>query len=92
MEFLLAEDTANTLSPLPILGTSKNVTRVDPEEPITSTGIYRDIWERKPLADDEWDARLKDVCSSLDYPLHGDFVAAQDRAYDRKEARDYPRE
>ncbi len=48
LDFLLAQDPTSTPeSPLPILGDEKNRVRVDPEEPIRETGIYRDLWERK---------------------------------------------
>lgn len=39
--------------PLPIIPDGTNVQRVDPEEPIRYTGIYRDQWERK-MPPPEW--------------------------------------
>ncbi|KAI1775497.1 hypothetical protein F4818DRAFT_441591 [Hypoxylon cercidicola] len=47
-------------SPFPILGDKKNDRRVDPEEDIEATGVYRDIWERKPLPLDGSDLRQRD--------------------------------
>ncbi len=31
------------------------------------TGIYRDMWERRPLTEDDVDARLKDVVDTFNY-------------------------
>ncbi|KAL1882967.1 hypothetical protein Daus18300_000605 [Diaporthe australafricana] len=33
--------------PLPILSNETNLHRVDPEEPFSVTGVYRDVWERE---------------------------------------------
>src|SRR4051794_9885240 len=55
-------------SPLPIIPTEENDDRVDPEEPILETGIYRDPWERKDRPVANGDARMRDVFSSLDWP------------------------
>ena len=63
-----------TSSPFPIIGDGKNVLRVDPEEPIERTGIYRDRWERKPLSADATDIRRKDVYDDLNYPTVKDFI------------------
>jgi hypothetical protein len=84
LDFLLS---VTTSSPFPILGDENNVRRVDPEEPIESTGIYRDRWERKPLSPDATDIRRKDVYDSLNYPTMEDFLQAQERAYSREEAK-----
>jgi len=50
--FQFLSDTPTTSCSLPILGDKNNKRRVDPEEPIEITGIYRDKWERKPLSPD----------------------------------------
>ena len=76
-----------TSCPLPILGDKNNIRRVDPEEPIEITGIYRDRWERLPLPPDAPDIRRKDVYDSLNYPTMNDFLQAQERAYRCEEAK-----
>jgi hypothetical protein len=83
LDFLL-DDEPPSASPLPILGDQDNRVRVDPEEPIQTTGIYRDLWERKELPPDAGDERLRDVVDRTDYPTMEDFGAAQERAYQRK--------
>ncbi|KAH6844655.1 hypothetical protein B0I37DRAFT_166406 [Chaetomium sp. MPI-CAGE-AT-0009] len=78
LDFLLLESAPP--SPLPILGNQDNRIRVDPEEPIAITRIYRDIWERKELPSNSGDERRRDVMDSLDYPTPDDFFAAGRRA------------
>lgn len=86
LRFLLSEEaTPSGSSPLPILGNQSNRRRVDPEEPVESTGVYRDLWERKPLGEDELDRRLKDVIDTIDFPTHQDLRQAQERAIIRRE-------
>ncbi|KAK0722680.1 hypothetical protein B0T26DRAFT_674357 [Lasiosphaeria miniovina] len=67
LDFLLSNP-ASTSCPLPILGDKNKVRCIDPEEPIGSTGIYRDPWERKPLPLDAPDMQKKDLRVALDYP------------------------
>ncbi|KAK4106821.1 hypothetical protein N658DRAFT_563552 [Parathielavia hyrcaniae] len=58
LDFLLADDPPFLMS-LPILGDQDNRDRVDPEDPIQQTGIYRDLWERKELPlDGQHDKRV----------------------------------
>ncbi|KAK4147300.1 uncharacterized protein C8A04DRAFT_34037 [Dichotomopilus funicola] len=71
---------------LPILIDRNNLVRVDPEELTRTTGIYRDLWDRRELDDDEWDIRLKDVWNHKDYPTLDDLSASRSRASDRKSA------
>ncbi len=85
VQFLLSETVAPGNSPLPILGDKDNRRRVDPEEPVETTGVYRDLWERNPLGIDEQDRRLKDVIDFIDFPTDEDLEQAQDRAADRRE-------
>ncbi|KAK2606931.1 hypothetical protein N8I77_005650 [Diaporthe amygdali] len=47
--------------PLPITPNESNTHRIDPEEPISWTGVYRDIWEREPHPDELGDGRCRDV-------------------------------
>ncbi|KAM6535529.1 hypothetical protein FALCPG4_005085 [Fusarium falciforme] len=85
IEFLTA-DAAPTESPLPILGHDMNRNRVDPEEPIEETGIYRDLWERKELPLDAPDAaRMRDVWDVLDFPTQADKAASKRRAIERRD-------
>lgn len=55
--------------PLPILPDETNMHRVDPEEPISVTGVYRDAWERE-MPPPEWmgDGRASDVRNPIDFP------------------------
>ncbi|KFA52171.1 hypothetical protein S40293_00609 [Stachybotrys chartarum IBT 40293] len=68
--------------PLPILPDERNRERVDPEEPLEETGIFRNIWERKHRPVTHSDPRLKDVCDPVDYPTLVDKRDAQRRAKD----------
>ncbi|KAH6618319.1 hypothetical protein B0J18DRAFT_276029 [Chaetomium sp. MPI-SDFR-AT-0129] len=84
LDFCL-DDTPPPLSnPLPILIDHNNSVRVDPEELTRTSGIYRDLWDRRELGDDEWDIRLKDVVNGTDYPTLDQYGASQRRAYKRK--------
>ncbi|KAK3934669.1 hypothetical protein QBC46DRAFT_358846 [Diplogelasinospora grovesii] len=86
LQFLLSNaEPPGILSPLPILGDENNRQRVDPEEPVETTGIYRDLWERKPLGKDELDRRLRDVTDRIDFPTDDDLYHAQERAGIRRE-------
>lgn len=49
------------------MGDNENRVRIDPEEPMESTGIYRDIWERRYRGLDEGDARLRTVMDEFNY-------------------------
>lgn len=74
---------------LPIYPDQKNLTRIDPEESIYETGIYRDHWERKPLGDDDGDPRSH-CCSynSLDYTSETDYERSRERCFARRVAID----
>ncbi|KAG6356910.1 hypothetical protein INS49_014785 [Diaporthe citri] len=85
-DFLLAEPNS-VPSPFPILADDKNLTRIDPEEPIRETGIYRDLWERNPLGENDGDSRSH-CCSynGLDYPSIADYKRSRERCWNRKAA------
>ena len=83
LEFLLADETPS-VNPLPILGDQNNRIRVDPEEPIQTTGIYRDLWERKDLSPHAGDRRLRDVWDRREFPTRENFNDAMGRAFARK--------
>lgn len=90
LEFLLSDDNINghtnsAPNPFPILPDRNNLTRIDPEEPIHKTGIYRDPWERKPLSDKDGDPRLH-CCAwnDMDYPSWADFRRSRERAFTRR--------
>lgn len=74
---------------MPILPDQRNLTRIDPEEPISDTGIYRDIWERKPLGDDDPDPRSH-CCSfnTVDYTSREDYLKSRERCWERAAAID----
>ncbi|KAI1498342.1 hypothetical protein F5X99DRAFT_431797 [Biscogniauxia marginata] len=85
LQFLLSEAPSPGTSPLPILEDQNNRRRVDLKEPVETTGIYRDLWERKPLGKDQMDRRLKDVIDRIDFPTDEDLEQAQERAAIRRE-------
>ncbi|KAG7290258.1 hypothetical protein NEMBOFW57_000257 [Staphylotrichum longicolle] len=84
LDFLLADELPSTC-PLPILGDRNNRIRVDPEEPIRTTGIYRDLWERNGIPPGVGDVRLRDVWDKTEFPTLDDYSASRHRALDRKE-------
>lgn len=87
LEFLLGPPEINPC-PLPIIPDETNTQRVDPEEPIGYTGVYRDQWERKmppPL----WmgDGRSSCVYNPLDFPTKRDQDDANQRFRSRGDRR-----
>lgn len=49
--------------PLPITPGAENIHRIDPEEPNSWTGVYRDPWERELHTEELGDGRSRDVWS-----------------------------
>lgn len=96
LDFLLSEQEEieeigkdGVVCPLPLYPDQKNLTRIDPEEPISETGIYRDLWEREPLGDEDGDPRSH--CASyngLDYTSMADFERSKERCWARRLAID----
>ncbi|OAA65920.1 hypothetical protein SPI_02707 [Niveomyces insectorum RCEF 264] len=82
LQFLLADEPSSC--PLPIHGDKANRTRVDPEEPPAETGIYRDLWERKPLTGELLDARTKDVLDEFNYTSYEEWSEAHGRGYEAR--------
>lgn len=81
MDFLQAEEGGNQVPcPLPILLDGTNTQRVDPEEPIRETGVFRDAWDRVTPSP-EWmgDGRSHCVWNSLDFPTKADHREAWSR-------------
>jgi hypothetical protein len=78
-KFLLSDPTPQHC-PLPILPSEANRQRVDPEQAIETTGIYRDKWERRLRPLDEPDRRTKDVTDHFNYISHQDWREATVRA------------
>lgn len=75
--------------PLPLYPDQKNLTRIDPEERISETGIYRSLWERKPLGDEDGDPRSHCASyNSLDYTSMADFERSKERCWARQLAID----
>ncbi|KAI1500928.1 hypothetical protein F5X99DRAFT_384391 [Biscogniauxia marginata] len=79
LQFLLSEVPLPSC-PLPIHGSMDNRDRIDPEEPIKDTGIYRDKWERKLRPEEEGDARLRDVVDDFNYISYDEWADARYRA------------
>ncbi|KAK0736494.1 hypothetical protein B0T21DRAFT_288287 [Apiosordaria backusii] len=77
LEFLTAD--APGQCPLPILPTDENTHRIDPEEPLGLTGIYRNIWERKDPPIDGPDGRNRASQDFVNFPTRADQLAAQKR-------------
>lgn len=74
---------------LPIYPDQNNLTRIDPEEPIHETGIYRDLWERKPLGDNDGDPRSHCAAyNSVDYTSMTEFEKSKERCWARRVAID----
>ncbi|KAJ4259710.1 hypothetical protein NW762_007641 [Fusarium torreyae] len=88
IRFLTADSIPSDV-PIPILGSDSNRNRVDPEEPIASTGIYRDVWERKDRIPTVGDDRLRDVWDKLKFPTLEDKIEAGERARERKHRFEY---
>ncbi|KAG6355325.1 hypothetical protein INS49_003286 [Diaporthe citri] len=90
LDFLLSDNDINgqtngAPNPFPILPDQNNLTRIDPEEPIRKTGIYRDPWERKPLSDRAGDPRMhRCAFNTMDYPSWADFKRSLERALTRR--------
>ncbi|KAK8859076.1 hypothetical protein PGQ11_009810 [Apiospora arundinis] len=83
LDFLTGEDEPTTPL-LPIIVDRSNIYRVDPEEPMRETGIYRDLWERKDFPPEAGDSRLRDVVDRHNFPTKADWVAAHGRARARR--------
>ncbi|POS70092.1 hypothetical protein DHEL01_v211516 [Diaporthe helianthi] len=74
--------------PLPIIPGTENTNRIDPEEPISWTGIYRDAWERNLHTEELGDGRRRDVwrkASELDWLTFDAWMEARGRYYSRLE-------
>ncbi|KAK7993256.1 hypothetical protein PG989_006637 [Apiospora arundinis] len=83
LDFLTGEDQPTTPL-LPIIVDRSNIYRVDPEEPMRETGIYRDLWERKDFPPEAGDSRLRDVVDRHNFPTKAHWVAAHGRARARR--------
>lgn len=84
-EFLLAK-TEPAKSPFPMLPSEKNLFRIDPEDPITETRIFQDVWERKPLGDNDVDKRSHHCRGNkVEYPFRADEDRSKNRAFFRNE-------
>ncbi|KAK3896976.1 hypothetical protein C8A05DRAFT_20170 [Staphylotrichum tortipilum] len=84
LDFLLAEEPPSNC-PLPILGDTNNRVRVDPQEPMRETGIYRDLWDRKDYVPHARNEGMSCVRNELDFPTSGDEREGRHRAYLRNE-------
>ncbi len=79
LDFLLAEEPP-AACPLPILGDDHNRTRVDPQEPMRETGIYRDLWERKDYVPRSRNEGMSCHRNRLDFPTSEDELQGRSRA------------
>ncbi len=77
VQFLLSEATPPHHCPLPILPDEASRQRVDPEQAIEVTGIYRDPWERRLRPLHHGDRRTKDVVDTFNYLSREDWRAAK---------------
>lgn len=80
LDFLLDKPGTGSTCPLPIIPDETNRQRVDPEEPIRYTNVYRDQWERK-MPPPYWmgDGRGSCVYNPLDFPTKMDQDEARSR-------------
>lgn len=90
LDFLTSKE-VRIKSPFPILPNDNNRTRVDPEDPIRKTGIYRDLDERRELGPNDYDCRLRDVYNTLDWLTDADWNKSSGRAHNRRDAWDEER-
>ncbi|KAK3896599.1 hypothetical protein C8A05DRAFT_48409 [Staphylotrichum tortipilum] len=74
---------------LPILPAEANRQRVDPEQAIETTGIYRDPWERRLRPLGATDLRLRDVVDTFNYLSIQDYREARRRAERERTQREY---
>ncbi|KAI1260379.1 hypothetical protein F5Y18DRAFT_432327 [Xylariaceae sp. FL1019] len=80
VKFLVSDDnSAARFCPIPILGNDDNIERIDPEEALLDTGVFRDLWERRTLTPDEADPRDRTVLDKLDYVSVEDFLRSRRR-------------
>ncbi|KAK4171154.1 hypothetical protein QBC36DRAFT_340533 [Triangularia setosa] len=70
VDFLLLKNASKAAlsSPLPILVDHKNVRRANWEDSIIKHHIYRDIWERRPLNEEEMRRQKSRPQDQVDYP------------------------
>ncbi|KAI1861643.1 hypothetical protein JX265_009610 [Neoarthrinium moseri] len=78
LDFLQSESPQCARS-LPIRPNGLNLVRVDPEESIALTKVYRNIWERKPPPEYAGDERSGDVYDPLNFPTMSDQYDARSR-------------
>lgn len=74
VDFLLAKPdpaAASSPSPVPTIVDDRNRTRVSAEDALVLRGIYRDIWERKPLDSFEYSTIIRRPQAPVDYPKIG---------------------
>ncbi|KAH8180134.1 hypothetical protein LIA77_01653 [Sarocladium implicatum] len=88
ISFLTSENPPEKV-PIPLKSSEENRVRVDPEDSIRETGIYRDLWERKDVPDSKGDFRLRDCWSHFDYPTDEDRHASYHKALERRRRIDY---
>lgn len=67
VDFLLSAPEASMPSPLPLIASSKNRKRIDPDD-ATPMKVYRDPWERESLTRDQIRWRRRDVIDDFSYP------------------------
>jgi hypothetical protein len=87
LRFLLSDSPRPGECSLPILPSKHNQQRVDPEEPIADTGIYRDPWERRVRPLSEGDARVNGVVDTFNYNSFEDWVDANKRGREARQKR-----
>jgi hypothetical protein len=83
VQFLLSDDATPLRDLIPILPTQENRKRVDPEEAMETTGIYRDLWERRLRPPEEGDHRLRDVGDLFNFVSRVEQLEARRLAWRR---------
>lgn len=78
VDFLLSDITPPAACTIPILGDLNNRHRVDPEEKIMETGIYRDKWERRQCSI-RVDRRYRDVIDLFNYNTQEEWDQSRER-------------
>ncbi|KAH6854044.1 hypothetical protein B0I37DRAFT_21119 [Chaetomium sp. MPI-CAGE-AT-0009] len=87
-QFLRSRTTRSQRSPLPVPPSEVNRERVDPGQAIETTGIYRDIWERRLRLLGDGDLRVRDAVDTFNYLSFQDWCEANRRGHGEMDKRE----